>query len=329
MFGIDVRIHSFLEHWGLINQQVNPGIFIAHINAQADALQFSDQPPNVKPLTLKPNIFKKLAQEIPCRNCGENSANNRWHCTKESNYDLCDDCHADGKFEMEYNGTDFTHCENTINSALDQEAEWSLEDDLKLLTGISEYSKGNVDWIKVSDLFPNKTREECLLHFLRMPIQESFLEGKLIKGWLHAYNGQDENSHSPSLGLNSFDIDQVDPDDLPFINASNPIMSLIAFLGASVHPSLAATAATVAQRAYLQNPEATVVPQIDPEEILKSTIAEVQKKAVAIRENEEHEITKLISEVIALAVRKVDMKLNRITEIENRIEREREEVYFS
>ena len=66
----------------------------------------------------------------------------------------------------------------------------------------------------------SRTQDECILHFLRLPIEDPYLE-------------QPEHG---SLGPLAFQ-------PIPFSGAGNPIMSTVAFLASVVDPRVAASAA--------------------------------------------------------------------------------------
>lgn len=81
------------------------------------------------------------------------------------------------------------------------------------------------DWNKVSEHVGTKTQEQCILHFLRLPIEDSFAE-KAAAG-------------SGNLGPLAFQ-------PTPFSQAGNPIMSTVAFLASIVDPKIAAAASKAA-----------------------------------------------------------------------------------
>ncbi|XP_028822290.1 SWI/SNF complex subunit SMARCC2-like [Denticeps clupeoides] len=74
------------------------------------------------------------------------------------------------------------------------------------------------DWNKVSEHVGSRTQDECILHFLRLPIEDPYLE-----------------EGSP-LGPLAFQ-------PAPFSQAGNPVMSTVAFLASVVDPRVASAAA--------------------------------------------------------------------------------------
>lgn len=74
----------------------------------------------------------------------------------------------------------------------------------------------------------SRTQDECILHFLRLPIEDPYLEGTEENGWLGPL------AYQP----------------IPFSQAGNPIMSTVAFLASVVDPRIAACAAKAAMQEF-------------------------------------------------------------------------------
>lgn len=75
------------------------------------------------------------------------------------------------------------------------------------------------DWNKVSEHVGSRTQDECILHFLRLPIEDPYLE-----------------ESSSTLGPLAYQ-------PVPFSQAGNPVMSTVAFLASVVDPRVASAAA--------------------------------------------------------------------------------------
>lgn len=78
------------------------------------------------------------------------------------------------------------------------------------------------DWNKVSEHVGSRTQDECILHFLRLPIEDPYLEDS-----------------SASLGPLAYQ-------PVPFSQSENPVMSTVAFLASVVDPRVASAAAKAA-----------------------------------------------------------------------------------
>lgn len=101
--------------------------------------------------------------------------------------------------------------------------EWTDQETLLLLEGLEMYKD---DWNKVCEHVGSRTQDECILHFLRLPIEDPYLE--------------DDNTF---LGPLSYQ-------PIPFSKAGNPIMSTVAFLASVVDPRIAASAAKAAMEEF-------------------------------------------------------------------------------
>lgn len=78
------------------------------------------------------------------------------------------------------------------------------------------------DWNKVSEHVGTRTQDDCILHFLRLPIEDPYLEDS-----------------SASLGPLAYQ-------PVPFSQSENPVMSTVAFLASVVDPRVASAAAKAA-----------------------------------------------------------------------------------
>merc|ERR1712051_122600 len=102
--------------------------------------------------------------------------------------------------------------------------DWTDQETMLLLEGLEMYKD---DWNKVSEHVESRTQDECILHFLRLPIEDPYLE-------------QPEHG---SLGPLAFQ-------PIPFSGAGNPIMSTVAFLASVVDPRVASSAAKAAMEEF-------------------------------------------------------------------------------
>lgn len=102
--------------------------------------------------------------------------------------------------------------------------DWSDEETLLLLEGIKQFGE---NWDAISQKVKTRTKEQCLLHFLQLPIEDQLLV---------------------SIGDTSKSM-QEQP--LPFADSSNPVMALVAFLASVVQPAIGAAAAEAALSLYI------------------------------------------------------------------------------
>uniref|UniRef100_A0A8C2YWU6 SWI/SNF related, matrix associated, actin dependent regulator of chromatin subfamily c member 2 n=1 Tax=Cyclopterus lumpus TaxID=8103 RepID=A0A8C2YWU6_CYCLU len=105
------------------------------------------------------------------------------------------------------------------------------------------------DWNKVSEHIGSRTQDECILHFLRLPIEDPYME-----------------STEASLGPLAYQ-------PIPFSQSGNPVMSTVAFLASVVDPRVASAAA----RAALE--EFSRVREEVPAELVEAHVKKVQEAA--------------------------------------------------
>ncbi|KAJ0023643.1 hypothetical protein NQD34_003542 [Periophthalmus magnuspinnatus] len=193
-----MRVHAFLEQWGLINYQVEsesrptpmgpPPTSHFHVLA--------DTPSSLVPLQPKPaqtpapiTSFPEKVKEKP---------------TDLQNFGL--------RTDMYSKKTNSTKTKSGASTMRD----WTEQETLLLLEGLEMYKD---DWNKVSEHVGSRTQDECILHFLRLPIEDPYLE-----------------EAATALGPLAYQ-------PVPFSQAGNPVMSTVAFLASVVDPRVASAAA--------------------------------------------------------------------------------------
>ncbi|XP_072264939.1 SWI/SNF complex subunit SMARCC2 isoform X5 [Pyxicephalus adspersus] len=195
-----MRVHAFLEQWGLINYQVDaesrptpmgpPPTSHFHVLA--------DTPSGLVPLQPKTPQTSASQQMLNFPDKG-----------KEKPSDL-------QNFGLR---TDMYSKKNTTSkskSAASATREWTEQETLLLLEALEMYKD---DWNKVSEHVGSRTQDECILHFLRLPIEDPYLEDS-----------------EASLGPLAYQ-------PIPFSQSGNPVMSTVAFLASVVDPRVASAAA--------------------------------------------------------------------------------------
>uniref|UniRef100_A0A673MU37 SWI/SNF related, matrix associated, actin dependent regulator of chromatin, subfamily c, member 1a n=1 Tax=Sinocyclocheilus rhinocerous TaxID=307959 RepID=A0A673MU37_9TELE len=167
-----MRVHAFLEQWGLVNYQVD---------AESRPLPMGPPPtPHFNVLTDTPSGLVPLHHRPPQVRLGFLVEKGKGA--------------AGGR-------------------------EWTEQETLLLLEALEMYKD---DWNKVSEHVGSRTQDECILHFLRLPIEDQYLE-----------------SSEASLGPLAYQ-------PIPFSQSGNPVMSTVAFLASVVDPRVAAAAAKAA-----------------------------------------------------------------------------------
>ncbi|KAJ8323818.1 SWI/SNF and RSC complex subunit Ssr2 [Batrachochytrium dendrobatidis] len=279
--------------------------------------------------------------KLVCSTCGVECTKSRYHCTKSTVFDICPNCYLEGRFPSTYFSGDFLKLEDgTLNH--DSEAAWTDQETLLLLEGIELFDD---NWNKIAEHVGTRTRDQCILQFLQLPIEDTFLERK-----------QD------SLGPLQYA-------RVPFSAADNPVLSLAAFLAAVVPPNVAAAAAESAIRKFEQTtvskqdtsikstddafknnvatPSLTTdsTAQHEDSTAMDTTEAAPKKssthslevagatalgaaaaKARAIADCDEHEMQRVTRHIIEVQLKKMELKLQHFNELEAILEHERKEL---
>ncbi|KAF3918617.1 hypothetical protein AA313_de0203641 [Arthrobotrys entomopaga] len=406
--GAIMRVHRFLEQWGLINYQVDPEKrpnsvgppFTGHFRIVADtprglqpfqpgvgsqlsaegkanpatekAIASSSTPkPEVK-ATVGKNIYEASGKEAGdaskpnghaddaekkmhhCYSCGVDCGRVRYCTPRSKKIELCPNCHLEGRFPSGYTSADFSRVDDVNYQAVDRDAPWNDNETLLLLDAIDIYKN---DWNKIAGHVGSRTREQCVIHFLQMPIEDQFLE-----------------EHPEQLGPLQYD-------RIPFTQADNPVMSVISFLASLVDPKVAAAAAHSSMDEQIQllrgkleqnaakptaadaekksdektgsetaagasspkeQPEAAAKSAMDIDEPTTDLVKKENSKAInqmasvalgvasaracGLASNEEREVMRLVSETINASLRKIDMKLTHFQELEHLLHAERREL---
>lgn len=385
-----IRVHAFLEQWGLINYQVSLFSFIhsfisfsflsfqidpdsrptlvgpqytGHFRLTADTpkgLQpFTPAAPSAVPtaggaataveavpaqkaaashLSHRQNVYQSSAlsdkaraaalsqTRVSCGTCSADCTSVRYHCVKTKDLDICPLCFMEGRFSSLLNSGDFVKV-TAANLHRGDEETWSDEEMLLLLEGIEMFDE---DWNAVSQHVGTRSREQCVLKFLQLPIEDEFLES-------------DPNAIGPLKYHN-----------IPFSQADNPVMSVIAFLASVVNPGVASAAAKAALKELASiswskqdqshSPSRSRSPSpkrlemtTAAHETSKSVSAGLEKaasaalgaaaaKAKVIADFEEREIQRLVNAAIEAQMKKVELKMQQFEELESILEKERQDL---
>merc|ERR1719232_1541381 len=210
-----MRCHAFLEQWGLVNYQVD-----------MDSRPTAMGPPPTSHFHILADTPAGLAPVNPPRTPQPSAARTMLDLDGKR----ADKTDGERKPEI---GNDFglkTDQFDRRNAALKKSTaavasrDWTDQETLLLLEGLEMYKD---DWNKVCEHVGSRTQDECILHFLRLPIEDPYLE-------------QPEHG---ALGPLAYQ-------PIPFSNAGNPIMSTVAFLASVVDPRVASAAAKSAMEEF-------------------------------------------------------------------------------
>lgn len=147
------------------------------------------------------NINTQNIIQYFCNTCGKDTSEVRYHNLKSKSYSnnpnsninnasvLCNTCFDQGLFPLNFQSTDFVKLQNSNDNI-----EWSEQEILLLLEGIEMFgtfdassnnanvslnSNANGQWDKIAEFIGTKTKEQCLIKFIQLPIEDRYLN-KLI-----------------------------------------------------------------------------------------------------------------------------------------------------
>ncbi|XP_075749554.1 SWI/SNF- related protein mor isoform X2 [Rhipicephalus microplus] len=224
-----MRVHAFLEQWGLVNYQVDadsrpspmgpPSTSHFHVLADTPSgLQPLNPPRTQQPSAAQQMLNLDKAKEeggkdegggIPARGGAANATT-----IGGDALGLKMDQYAKKQAYLRH------------KAAATVSREWTEQETLLLLEALEMYRE---DWNKVCEHVGSRTQDECILHFLRLPIEDPYLDDPAAGGG--------------ALGPLAFQ-------PIPFSKAGNPIMSTVAFLASVVDPRVASAAAKAAMEEF-------------------------------------------------------------------------------
>lgn len=246
-----VRIHNFLELNNMINARPDPRrrIFDPYIDSDPAAQVAPKSQRNFEDIDKADiqylrNLIYNEAQVPPARSSWDltvedpNNPDGRkiFHCSscsvdcsavsyrslKAKNYQVCIDCFLEGRFPATFSSGDFLRVEADDTELLMDEA-WTTQETLRLLEGVERFDD---DWLMISEHVGSRSKEQCITHFLQLPINDEFLTAQLTKQEL---------------------------EELPFGDLPNPVMTTIAFLAGHVNPGVGSAAAKTALKALMKS----------------------------------------------------------------------------
>lgn len=207
-----LRVHAFLEHWGLINTNYNlSSINTSNLltqNLKFPIFSVSEKDPKKINITqfsndnfksiVYDNLFESLRYKRPkCHQC-EASVSNIWfenkklHCNLEESEEdestiiICQDCYLNEKMPIFLSAKDFEKrdiksLKNDTNGEYDA-IEWSIEDKIRLVDVIkTAYNDSKLDINKLKVEFPNKKLENILINIVRICFENEGISDNNLK----------------------------------------------------------------------------------------------------------------------------------------------------
>lgn len=292
------------------------------------------------------SIVKPSIPKVHCFSCGIDCTRVHYHNSQvdqgtatggKVKYDLCPNCFAEGRMPTNHQSTAYVKNENPTYSGFpDRDSPWSDGEILRLLEAMERYDE---EWNEVADYVGTRTKEECVIKFLQLDIEDKYLDSEPVKqapGLISMLGSQS--------GL------------LPFSKSDNPVMSVIGFLAGLTEPSVTAAAAnrTVealkqSLRDQLEKPKSEKGKEkegdsmeIDVRQDTTTTtttttttsisglatipIATAAGRAGGLASHEEREMTRLVSSAVNATLMKFELKLKQFNEMEEILQAERREL---
>ncbi|SCV71433.1 BQ2448_3021 [Microbotryum intermedium] len=141
----------------------------------------------------------------PCQTCGTSaSATHYTSLSTRGQVVLCAPCYTEGRFPSSLHSGDFIKLERSP-FAHSSRSEWTDQETLKLLEGLEMFDD---DWDAVALHVGTRTKEQCIIKFVGLPIEDPYLE-----------------TTQKELGALKYD-----RRELPLSKEDNPVMSVMAYL---------------------------------------------------------------------------------------------------
>lgn len=181
-----------------------------------------------------------------CDTCGADCTAARYHSLKDKKLEICAPCYLDGRFPSTMYSGDFvklTAAAGAVSQGSGVNDDWLDQEVLLLLEGVEMYDD---DWTKIEEHVGTRSAQQCIRKFLELPIEDPYLNTE------------------GSMGALRFG-------RIPFEQADNPVMSVVAFLAGVVGPGVAAEAAKTALHELTDRSTAAVEEQQEQPEAEKPT----------------------------------------------------------
>nr|NVI75831.1 moira [Cucujiformia] len=209
-----MRVHAFLEQWGLINYQVD-----------TDSRPTPMGPPPTSHFHILSDTPSGLQPVNPPKTPQPSAAKTLLDLDRGGDIKKAENGEPLSSFGLKLDQYMKKPAALRNKAAASLTRDWTEQETLLLLEGLEMYKD---DWNKVCEHVGSRTQDECILHFLRLPIEDPYLEDPEAGG---------------ALGPLAYQ-------PIPFSKAGNPIMSTVAFLASIVDPRVAAAAAKSAMNEF-------------------------------------------------------------------------------
>jgi SWI/SNF related-matrix-associated actin-dependent regulator of chromatin subfamily C len=256
-----------------------------------------------------------------CDVCGTDCTRTRYHSIKQREFEICPQCYSEGRFPSNLFTGDFVRMDqlpHETGNATDETVAgtpWTDQERLLLLEGLEMFDD---DWDKiVNHVGGLRTKQECIAHFLQLPIEDKF------------------------LAQNEADLGPLQYNRIPLSQSDNPVLGVVAFLASVVDPKVAASAAGSAiseltaalkpsanGRANGAESSSSDVKANEPaiQKASAAALGAAAAKAQLLGATEDAALHGLVRQVVEAQVNKLELKMAQFEELESQLEAEKRAV---
>lgn len=234
-----MRVHAFLEQWGLVNYQVDYEARAAPLGPPCTShfTVLADAPSGLAPITgPRPTTgasATKQMLDLGARGKPAPAAATKTGSTEDKESISLESFGLNTKPEKRQSAAVVANSNGLIMGAsMMRSHDWTDQELLLLLEGLEMFKD---DWNKVCEHVGTRTQDECILKFLQLPIEDPYLDPSSAA----ATQCSSSAAAAAHLGPLAFQ-------PIPFSQSGNPVMSTVAFLASIVDPRVASAAAKAA-----------------------------------------------------------------------------------
>jgi SWI/SNF related-matrix-associated actin-dependent regulator of chromatin subfamily C len=281
-----------------------------------------------------------------CFACGVDCTRSRFHYAKsdpvaansaptEIKYDLCPNCYFQSRMPNNHRSSDFVKMEEPAYSHIpDKDAPWTDSETLLLLEALETFDE---NWDAVSKHVGTRTREECVLKFLQLDIQDQYLDDGPLKGaaTMRALSGRSPVSQleNPVMSVMSFLAQMADPSVVAAASGRS-IDAMQKQLSAALEKGMGGSAQQPAPAP--ENVKAEDQMEVDEtvadggavvvNDIATTALATGAARASGFYSNEEREVVRTIGAAVNLVLQKLEGKMAQFNEMEDTVQSERRDL---
>ncbi|KAF5092988.1 hypothetical protein D0Z03_002605 [Geotrichum reessii] len=343
-----MRVHDFLDKWGIINYQVDvealPSNVVPPFTGHWNVL--FDTPRGLFPFKFYKGQDDPSANTLPggkkLEDIKQDISGSTATADLNKDKNLKDD--KKKKDETDKSATPGPSSASagagagteTKANIIEPGEGWSKKELLLLLEGVEKFS---YDWKSISEHVGTKDKQACVLKFLSLSIEDPYLDGK------NDTKGSSTNGGSrDKLGPLKYDVSNV-----PFSKADNPVLSVVSFLAGLSDPKVIAAAAersiealkaTVEKKDYATKESAKNTASAEDESTFVENASKVAFGAIAaradvIKDQVTREMYTNLFKIVSLQTAKNEAKMKKFNQLEHvldiekrELEREREEIFL-